>query len=97
MPRNDKLLGYWDAVANRLFKIRNSLNIEGIFRQLTLFDPPIDPGMLAHAAAAVVDVASIGSGINQPLPLVRFQFLVQKAAEIAQEVKSLGTQLLSTL
>src|SRR5262245_32173431 len=29
VPRNDKLLGYWDTVADRLFKIRNSLNIQG--------------------------------------------------------------------
>ena len=46
VPRNDKLLSYWDTVADRLFKIRNSLNIQGVFRQLPLFDPPIDP---AHA------------------------------------------------
>ena len=52
IPRNDKLLGYWDTVADRLFKIRNCMNIEGVVRQLPLFDPPIDPGMLVKAAAA---------------------------------------------
>ena len=97
VPRNDKLLGYWDTVADRLFKIRNSLNIQGIFRQLALFEPPIDPAMLARAAAAGLDVAAIVNGLNQPLPLVRFQFLVQKAAEIVQEVKSLGNNLLSAM
>ena len=39
-------------MADRLFKIRNSLNIRGIFRQLPLFEPPIDPALLARAAAA---------------------------------------------
>jgi Tc toxin complex TcA C-terminal TcB-binding domain/Concanavalin A-like lectin/glucanases superfamily len=97
VPRNDKLLSYWDTVADRLFKIHNSLNIQGIFRQLPLFEPPIDPGLLAKAAAAGLDVGAIVSGINQPLPLVRFQFLVQKAAEICQEVKSLGNNLLSAI
>lgn len=97
VPRNDKLLSYWDTVADRLFKIRNSLNIQGIFRQLALFEPPIDPAMLARAAAAGLDVGAIISGLNQPLPLVRFQLLVQKAAEIAQEVKSLGNGLLSAM
>jgi hypothetical protein len=97
VPRNDKLLGYWDTVADRLFKIRNSLNIQGVFRQLALFEPPIDPAMLARAAAAGLDVAAIVNGLNQPLPLVRFAFLVQKAAEIAQEVKSLGNSLLSAM
>lgn len=97
VPRNDKLLGYWDTVADRLFKIRNSLNIQGIFRQLALFEPPIDPAMLARAAAAGLDVGAIINGLNQPLPLVRFQLLVQKAAEIVQEVKSLGNNLLSAM
>src|SRR5262249_49034678 len=97
LPRTDTLLSYWDTVADRLFKIRNSLNIQGIFRQLPLFEPPIDPGLLAKAAAAGLDVGAIVSGINQPLPLVRFQFLVQKAAEICQEVKSLGNNLLSAI
>jgi hypothetical protein len=97
VPRNDKLLTYWDTVADRLFKIRNSLNIQGIFRQLALFEPPIDPGLLAKAAAAGLDVGAIINGLNQPLPLVRFQLLVQKAAEICQEVKSLGNNLLSAI
>ncbi len=96
-PRNDRLLGYWDTVADRLFKIRNSLNIQGGFRQLALFEPPIDPAMLARAAAAGLDVSAIVNGLNQPLPLVRFAFLVQKAAEIVQEVKSLGSNLLSAM
>ena len=29
IPRNDKLLGYWDTVADRLFKIRHCMNIRG--------------------------------------------------------------------
>jgi len=97
VPRNDKLLGYWDTVADRLFKIRNSLNFQGVFRQLALFEPPIDPALLVRATAAGLDVGAIINGLNQPLPLVRFQFLVQKAAEICQEVKSLGNNLLSAM
>lgn len=96
VPRNDKLLGYWDTVADRLFKIHNSLNIRGIFRQLPL-EPPIDLALLAKAAAVGLDVGAIVSGINQPLPLVRFQLLVQKAAEFCQELKSLGNNLLSAI
>ena len=97
VPRNDKLLAYWDTVADRLFKIHNSLNLQGIFRQLALFEPPIDPAMLARAAAAGLDLGAIVNGLNQPLPLVRFQLLVQKAAEICQEVKALGNNLLSAM
>jgi len=97
VPRNEKLLGYWDTVADRLFKIHNSLNIQGVFRELPLFEPPIDPAMLARATAAGLDVGAVISGSNQPLPLVRFQLLLQKATEITQEVKSLGSQLLSVM
>jgi hypothetical protein len=97
VPHNERLLGYWDTVADRLFKIRNSLNLQGVFRQLALFDPPIDPGLLARAVAAGVDVSAAVSGLNQPLPLVRFGLLVQKASEICQEVKSLGANLLAAM
>ncbi|HLG61746.1 MAG TPA: hypothetical protein VKY19_07420 [Ktedonosporobacter sp.] len=97
VPRNDNLLGYWDTVADRLFKIHNSLNFQGIFRQLPLFQPPIDPALLARAAAAGLDVGAIVSGLNQPLPLIRFNLLLQKATEVCQEVKSLGGGLLSAM
>ncbi|MEM9694575.1 MAG: insecticidal toxin protein, partial [Myxococcota bacterium] len=97
VPRNDKLLGYWDTVADRLFKIRNSLNFQGVFRRVALFAPPIDPALLARAAASGLDIAGIISGLHQPLPLVRFNVLARAATELAQEVKSLGGQLLSVM
>lgn len=97
VPRNDKLMAYWDTVADRLFKIRNSLNLQGVFRQLPLFEPPIDPALLARAAASGLDVGAVVAGINQPLPLVRFQLLIQKATEICQEVKTLGGSLLTAM
>jgi len=97
IPRNDKLLGYWDIVADRLFKIRHCMNIAGIVRPLALFDPPLDPGMLVKAAAAGIDVSSIVSGLNQPIGPVRCRTMIQKALEIASEVRSLGGALLAAL
>jgi len=97
IPRNDKLLTYWDTVADRLFKIRHCMNIEGVVRQLALFDPPIDPGMLVKAAAAGIDVGSIVSGLNQPISPVRCQLLIQKALELCGEVRGLGNALLSAM
>lgn len=96
-PYNAAMLQYWDTVADRLFKIHNSLNIEGIFQRVPLFDPPIDPALLVRAAASGLDIADIVNGLNQPLPLVRFQYLLQKATEACQEVKSLGGNLLSAI
>src|SRR2546426_4389705 len=97
IPRNDKLLGYWDTVADRLFKIRHCMNIAGVVRPLALFDPPIDPGMLVKAAAAGIDIGSIVSGLNQPIGPVRSLILIQKALELCSEVRNLGNALLSVL
>ncbi|QGM47134.1 toxin [Methylocystis heyeri] len=97
IPRNKTLLGYWDIVADRLFKIRNSENIQGVFQQLPLFDPPLDPGMLVKAAAAGIDIAGVVAGLNQPLGPMRSPYLVQKALELAGEVRALGSALLSAL
>jgi Tc toxin complex TcA C-terminal TcB-binding domain len=96
IPPNDKLLGYWDTVADRLFKIRHCMNIEGVVRQLALFDPPIDPGMLVKAAAGI-SIGSILSGLNQPISPVRSLFLIQKALELVGEVRGLGSALLSAI
>jgi hypothetical protein len=97
IPQNDKLLGYWDLVADRLFKIRHCMNIEGIVRQLPLFDPPIDPGVLVRAVAAGLDIASIVNNINQPLSTVRGPMLLQKAIDLCNELKSLGNALLAAI
>ena len=91
------MLGYWDTVADRLFKIHNSLNIQGVFQQLAAVDPPIDPALLVRAAAEGLDVSSIVNGLNQPLPLVRFSLLVVESRGICQEVKSLGANLLAAM
>lgn len=97
IPRNDKLLGYWDTVADRLFKLRHCMNIEGVVRPLALFDPPLDPGMLVKAAAAGIDVGAIVSGLNQPVGPSRAQFYIQKALELCAEVRGLGGALLQAL
>lgn len=97
IPPNQTLLGYWDIVADRLFKIRHCENIAGVVQQLPLFDPPIDPGMLVKAAAAGIDIGSIVSGLNQPIGPVRSQLLIAKALELAGEVRSFGGALLAAL
>jgi hypothetical protein len=96
-PRNEKLLSYWDTVGDRLFKIRYCMNIEGVVRQLPLFQPPIEPGLLVRAAAAGIDIGSVLNDLNAPLPHYRFQIMLQKALELCNDVKSLGAALLSAL
>ncbi|MEK6283554.1 MAG: neuraminidase-like domain-containing protein [Acidobacteriota bacterium] len=97
VPSNDKLLGYWDTVDDRLFKIRHSMNIAGVERQLPLFEPPIDPALLVRAAAAGLDLASVLSDLGAPRGNHRFPLLIQKANELCAEVRSLGGLLLAAL
>jgi hypothetical protein len=97
VPRNEKLQAYWGTVADRLYKIRNSLNIDGVKRTLALYEPPIDPAMLVRARAMGLDISSVLSSLSAQPPLYRFQVLVQKAMDIARDVQSLGASLLSAL
>lgn len=97
VPPNDQMLAWWDVIEDRLFKIRNSQNIDGVERLLALFAPPIDPGMLVRAAAAGLDLSSIIAGLNAPLPIYRFNIMAQKATELIQEVRGLGSALLQAL
>lgn len=97
VPRNDKLLSYWDLVGDRLFKIRHCMNLQGVVRPLAPFDPPIDPAGLVRAASSGIDVGSIVSGLNQPLSPVRSLPLMQKALELCAEVRSLGAGVLGAI
>ncbi len=97
IPPNDKLMGYWDTVAKRLYNIRHCLNLRGQFAPLALFAPPIDPGLLVRAAAAGLDIGSILTDMNSPLPNYRFSVMVQKTIEMCNEVKSLGSALLQAM
>lgn len=97
VPENDKLLGYWNRVADRLFKIRHCMNIEGQVRQLPLFEPPIDPALLVRARAAGLSIGAVLSEISVSLPNYRFSVMLQKANELVAEVRNLGAGLLSAL
>ncbi|CAN5748019.1 hypothetical protein BH18ACI4_BH18ACI4_05170 [soil metagenome] len=97
VPENDKLLGYWNTVGDRLFKIRHCMNIEGKVRQLPLFEPPIDPALLVRARAAGLSIGEVLSDIDMSLPNYRFSVMAQKANELVAEVRNLGATLLSVL
>lgn len=97
IPHNSKLLGYWDIVADRLFKIRHCMNIEGVVRQLALFEPRIDPGAMVKATAGGMGIGAALADMGAPLPHYRFNFLLQKANEVCNDVKALGGALLAAL
>ncbi len=97
IPNNPQLLEYWDTIQDRLYKIRHCQNMEGVFRSLPLFEPPIDPGLLVNAAAHGLSIASVLNDLNTPMPNYRFYYLLQKALELCGEVKSMGSALLSAI
>lgn len=97
VPRNETLAGYWDTVADRLYKIRNSLNIEGVKRTLALFAPPIDPALLVKAKANGVSISEALADASSALPYYRFKVMVAKAIEIVHDVMQMGRDLLDIL
>jgi len=97
IPQNEKLLGYWDTVADRLYKIRHCMNIEGVARQLALFQPQLNPAALVKAVAGGAGITAALGELNTPLPLYRFSILLQKANELCSDLKALGAALLAAL
>ena len=97
VPRNDTLFSYWDTIADRLYKIRNSLNIQGVKRTLALFAPPIDPGMLVKARAMGLSIDSILNSTNEKRSIYRFRVIVKLAVDMAKDACQMGRDLLAIL
>lgn len=97
IPQNDKILGYWDEIDDRLFKIRNCLNLAGQPRTIRLFEPPIDPGALVAALASGAGLSDAIDSLNTPPPHYRFSTHLGLAKSFAKELESLGSELLSVL
>src|SRR5262249_10771164 len=97
IPQNSTMLGYWDRVADRLSKIRNCMNLQGVVEQLPLFQPIANPALLVQAAAAGVDLGSVLSDINTPPANYRFSYLLSKALELCADCRAFGSGLLAAL
>ena len=97
VPPNDALLKYWDTLEDRLYKIRNCLNIEGQFRVLSLFQPPIDPAALVRASANGVSLGTLLSELDTRLPNHRFNVMLGRAQQVLGTVKGLGSAMLQAL
>ena len=97
VPENESLRDYWDRVEDRLFKIRNCMNISGERRQLALFAPPIDPRLLVRARSAGLSIEDVLEATSGNLPPYRFVFLIEKAKEYTRTLQSFGSSLLSAI
>ncbi|NET85023.1 MAG: hypothetical protein F6J94_24835, partial [Moorea sp. SIO1F2] len=97
VSENKEFLKYWERVEDRLYKIRHSLSIEGVFRQLALFQPPIDPNQLVRAFAAGGTSATVLSQLSPTVPHYRFDYMLERARNMISTVIQLGSSLLSAL
>ncbi|KWK14000.1 toxin [Burkholderia stagnalis] len=95
-PENSALMKYWDLVEDRLYKIRHCMNIQGVVRQLALFEPPIDPMALVRAAAAGMG-ARVAEQLQSGAPPYRFSTIARMAGDFSAQLSQLGNLLLSAL
>ncbi len=97
IPPDDLLETLKDTIADRLFKIRHCMNLQGVVRQLPLYEPPIDPALLVAARAQGVDLASVLSDLNAPRPHYRFEVYLEQANQLVEDVRRLGKDLQGVL
>jgi receptor-binding and translocation channel-forming TcA subunit of Tc toxin/ABC toxin-like protein/neuraminidase-like protein/hemopexin/virulence plasmid A protein len=97
IPENSVFHGYWERVADRLHKIRQSLNILGISQPLPLFSPPIDPMALVRSVAAGDGVDPLALPAAVPVPHHRFAVVFRRAQDLTSQLRQLGNDLLGVL
>lgn len=100
VPENEQIESYWDIVEDRLAKIRASLNIDGIFRKVSVNAPEIDPAAMVKAAFSSYD--SLNEGTFPPMtdnlrPPYKFRTVLSLAEQMCSEVRQLGDKFLSAV
>lgn len=95
IPSNPNLQALRATLDDRLYKIRNCMDINGNVRSLALWDPPINPMALVEAVASGLSLSSALNDLNTSLPNYRFYPLLQKALEICGDLKTLCQQFMS--
>jgi hypothetical protein len=93
IPPNDQLLAYWEKVRQRLYNIRHCLNLQGVAQPLPLYAAPINPLQLIEGQQSGASASATTPGA----PLYRFAIYLQKAIEIANDVRGYGASILSAL
>jgi hypothetical protein len=71
--------------------------LQGIVRELPLFDPELDPRQLLRAIAAGRVIGATATGTAVMVPHYRFAYLLERARQVTGELKQLGSALLSAI
>jgi len=97
VPENAQFMLLWDIVEDRLYKLRNSLDINGVPRVTALYEESLDPMVLVKAAS---------SGADTPFGVLtkqcsrypyRFTYLIEEAKSITSLLMQFSSGLLSAL
>jgi len=97
VPENKELIGLWDRIEDRLFKIRHCMNIQGQSRPLALFAPPLDPRSVIQAFGSSGGGFGPASYTPVTVPPYRFSYLIEQSKNLVSQVMNLGGGLLSAL
>ncbi|KAK3292012.1 uncharacterized protein B0H64DRAFT_329848 [Chaetomium fimeti] len=96
VPANPQMQALRDLIDNRLFNIRNGLDIDGNPRRLPLFDQPLDPDQVASGVASGTSPSSLSEGLDGgPMPNYRARYLLQKALDLCGELRGFEDSCLS--
>ncbi|KAL8838840.1 MAG: hypothetical protein Q9170_001962 [Blastenia crenularia] len=95
IPTNPKLLELGALIDNRLYKIRNSQDINGVSRQLSLYEPALDPGILMRAVTQDISLSSLLNDSVGSMPNFRFRSLLEKALDMCGELKGIAASFIA--
>jgi peptidoglycan hydrolase-like protein with peptidoglycan-binding domain len=93
IPPSEKLFELWELLEERQFNLRNSRNIDGVERTLSLFAPPLSVEALIRAAAAGLSVSQILSSLSAARPPHRFRVMLRHAMDAADAAAGFSSAL----
>ncbi len=100
-PINPKFKQMRSKVFQRLYDIRNSLDINGKPVVYALREPPLDLNALTSLSNSVFAgsqaISMIIGSQNSSMPRHRFDFLLHRALEICSELRALGERLIGSI
>ena len=98
VPDNPEFLGNWDQVEDRLYKIRNGLDLTGAPDELPLFEPPMSVAEIQARGARGGSSGTAGDATAADrLEVDRFPELLFSARMLANSVVEFGSALLRAL
>ncbi|KAI8627523.1 hypothetical protein F5Y19DRAFT_486759 [Xylariaceae sp. FL1651] len=95
VPSNQQVTTLKNLIDDRMFKIRNDLDIDGNLQDRPLFEPPINPGQLMRAHAAGISPSTFANDSKGPMPKHRFMYFLQRAYQLAKEPKNMNSLILT--